>query len=238
MCVHVLHLHTHTHTLYTSSLTLLSLSLSLTHTHTHTHTHVQLLIPHSVANSTHSPPLLLQYGHGLFGSQSEVETGYLEAEANQYGYILFACDWWGMSQLDVPTIALMIGTNISDFSIIPDRLTQGMLNAHILMRLVKVCTQQCSVCAQLYMYGLNTFYTVYITEKLHSTACNYFILCLCRKNIYSLFVNMLLKMYIFLLFIKRVRKNENTVNNVYECSHASYQGSQSSSYIKNCHLHL
>ncbi|XP_064393364.1 uncharacterized protein LOC135340879 [Halichondria panicea] len=96
-----------------------------------------LLIPHSVANSTHSPPLLLQYGHGLFGSQSEVESGYLEAEANEYGYILFACDWWGMSELDVPSIALMIGTDISHFSIIPDRLTQGMLNAHILMRLVK-----------------------------------------------------------------------------------------------------
>ena len=91
-----------------------------------------------MANSTHSPPLLLQYGHGLFGSQSEVESGYLEAEANEYGYILFACDWWGMSELDVPSIALMIGTDISHFSIIPDRLTQGMLNAHILMRLVKV----------------------------------------------------------------------------------------------------
>ena len=104
----------------------------------HTHTH-QLLIPYSVSNSTHSPPFLLQYGHGLFGDQSEVETGYLVSQANKYGYILFACDWWGMSKLDVPFIATMIGTDISDFRIIPDRLTQGMVNAHLLMKLVKVC---------------------------------------------------------------------------------------------------
>lgn len=91
-----------------------------------------------MANLTLSPPLLLQYGHGLFGSQQEVETGYLVAQANAHGYILFACDWWGMTEYDVPAIVLAINFDPSDFRIIPDRLTQGVVNAHVLMRLMKV----------------------------------------------------------------------------------------------------
>ena len=94
-----------------------------------------------MANTTLSPPLLLQYGHGLFGTQKEVTSGYLEAQANQYGYILFACDWWGMTEVDVPAIAEMLSFNISNFRIVPDRLTQGMVNAHMLMNLAQVsCT--------------------------------------------------------------------------------------------------
>lgn len=96
-----------------------------------------MLIPHSVANGSLSP-WLLQYGHGLFGSQKEAETSYLEAQANEYGYIVFACNWWGMDEDDVPAIALMMGTDLSDFRIIPDRLTQGVVNAHLLMRLMMV----------------------------------------------------------------------------------------------------
>lgn len=83
-------------------------------------------------------PWLLQYGHGLFGSQKEAESSYLEAQANEYGYIVFACNWWGMDEDDVPAIALMLGTDLADFRIIPDRLTQGVINAHLLMRLVRV----------------------------------------------------------------------------------------------------
>ena len=67
-----------------------------------------------------------------------METDYLEAQANAHGYILFACDWWGMAEYDVPTIVLAINAYPSDFDIIPDRLTQGMVNAHVLMRLMKV----------------------------------------------------------------------------------------------------
>ena len=96
------------------------------------------MIPHSVANHTLSPPLLLQYGHGVFGSQSEVETGYLKAQADAHGYILFACDWWGLAEYDVPAILDMLNLFPSHFNIIPDRLTQGMVNAHVLMQLMKV----------------------------------------------------------------------------------------------------
>lgn len=40
----------------------------------------------------------MQYGHGLFGSQDEVHTSYLQAEANRNGWILVASDWLGLSE--------------------------------------------------------------------------------------------------------------------------------------------
>ena len=70
--------------------------------------------------------------------QQEVENGYLQEIANRNGYVMTACDWWGMSKYDVPVIVEMMAADISDFVIIPDRLTQGMVNALLLMRLLKV----------------------------------------------------------------------------------------------------
>lgn len=48
-----------------------------------------VLLPYSCVGNATAPPhacKVVQYGHGLFGDQSEVEVGYLDAEANQYGY--------------------------------------------------------------------------------------------------------------------------------------------------------
>lgn len=54
-----------------------------------------VIIPESAAN--HSKlAALMSYGHGLFGSQSEIETQYLCDEANEYGYVIFAVNWLGM----------------------------------------------------------------------------------------------------------------------------------------------
>ena len=52
---------------------------------------------------------------------------------------MIACDWWGMSKYDVASVVEMLITDVSDFVIVPDRLTQGMINALLLMRLMKVC---------------------------------------------------------------------------------------------------
>ena len=41
-----------------------------------------------------------------------------------------------MSHDDVPAAALMLGTDLSNFAMIPDRCHQGVLNALLLMRLV------------------------------------------------------------------------------------------------------
>ena len=71
-------------------------------------------------------------------TQSEIESGYLQAQADKYGYVLFACNWWGMDSADKLAVLEMITLNLSNFRIVPDRLHQGMVNALLLMRLVKV----------------------------------------------------------------------------------------------------
>lgn len=96
-----------------------------------------VLVPWSLMNATAAPGRALQYGHGLFGDQGEVETEYLQTQANEFGYVLFAVDWMGMSQWDEPGIIVMLATDMSNFAMIPDRLHQGMLNFLSMMRLMK-----------------------------------------------------------------------------------------------------
>ena len=73
--------------------------------------------------------------------QDEVMDGYLQEQANEHGYLLAACDWWGMAQEDLAAIVPMLSYNISNFRIIPDRLTQGVVNALLLMKMLKVLLQ-------------------------------------------------------------------------------------------------
>jgi hypothetical protein len=52
-----------------------------------------VLIPRSLAAAGGKLGRILQYGHGLFGDQSEVTEEYLDDEANAHGYVLCAVDW-------------------------------------------------------------------------------------------------------------------------------------------------
>jgi hypothetical protein len=89
-----------------------------------------ILIPRSAATRT-EPLKLLQYGHGLLGDQDEVFAGYLGEVADQYGYVIFATNWVGMSEEDANEISAMIVTDISHFAEIPERSQQGLVNAHV-----------------------------------------------------------------------------------------------------------
>lgn len=40
---------------------------------------------------------IVQYGHGLFGDQSEVTTSVVVEEANKFGWVMCASDWLGVS---------------------------------------------------------------------------------------------------------------------------------------------
>jgi len=80
--------------------------------------------------------ITLQYGHGLFGSMTEINSGYLEEIANDYGYVVCATNWWGMDSFDVPAVTLMMLKNVTNTGIIPDRSQQGMLNFMVLSRLM------------------------------------------------------------------------------------------------------
>jgi len=65
-----------------------------------------------------------------------VQEQYLCDEANEFGYVMGAVDWLGLSSADIVVDAIMVSTNLGDFPMIPDRLHQGMLNALLLMRVM------------------------------------------------------------------------------------------------------
>jgi hypothetical protein len=67
------------------------------------------------------------YGHGLFGSASEVASGPQRELSEAHDIVQCATDEIGMAQSDVPaTIAAL--ENVSNFPTIPDRLQQGLLD--------------------------------------------------------------------------------------------------------------
>eukprot|EP01138_Halocafeteria_seosinensis_P000158 gb/GECG01000164.1/.p1 GENE.gb/GECG01000164.1/~~gb/GECG01000164.1/.p1 ORF type:complete len:683 (+),score=64.76 gb/GECG01000164.1/:1-2049(+) len=96
-----------------------------------------VLVPESLTNgSITKAARIIQYGHGLFGSQREILTDYLIDEANEHGYVYVAVNWKGLCNEDVLTVGMMLLTNMTDFRIVPDRLHQGMLDALYSMRMM------------------------------------------------------------------------------------------------------
>jgi len=51
--------------------------------------------------------------------------------------VLCAVNWIGLSELDAPSVVVMIATDLSNFGMVPDRLHQGMLNALSMMRFIQ-----------------------------------------------------------------------------------------------------
>jgi hypothetical protein len=74
---------------------------------------------------------LLTYGHGLFGSADEIESGWFRDTVSELEMVGIAVDWWGMSQDDVPRVVRALG-EFSTFSATPERLEQGLTNFMIL----------------------------------------------------------------------------------------------------------
>src|SRR5262249_24836886 len=74
------------------------------------------------------------YGHGLFGSYTDVEEPPLEALATGHNMVLCGTDWWGLTMADEAYAATVIG-NLSRFGVIVDRLQQAVLNTLFLGRL-------------------------------------------------------------------------------------------------------
>ena len=91
------------------------------------------LIPRSAQDGPRRASL---YGHGLFGSQSEVGADNVRTMAATHGFVFCATDWWGMANQDVPVTAAVILPDLSNFALLPDRAQQGMLNFLLLGRLM------------------------------------------------------------------------------------------------------
>jgi hypothetical protein len=56
-----------------------------------------------------------QLGHGLFGSYTQVSSGYARVPAEQFGYITFMCDMVGMASADSITAALVLGSDLTNW---------------------------------------------------------------------------------------------------------------------------
>jgi hypothetical protein len=94
-----------------------------------------VLIPHSAVDT---PAPLLQYGHGLLGGASELQTGHMRSFINEHNYILFGLDWIGMASSDVVYIATLLNSGaMHDFEGVTDRLQQGLLNFVLGARMMK-----------------------------------------------------------------------------------------------------
>ncbi|HEV3002003.1 MAG TPA: hypothetical protein VGW75_14770 [Solirubrobacteraceae bacterium] len=66
------------------------------------------------------------YGHGLLGSQSEINQGQLKDLGAEHGFLFCATDWNGMAFKDIPTV-LQILQDLSRFPALTDHVQQGFL---------------------------------------------------------------------------------------------------------------
>lgn len=95
---------------------------------------VLVQIPNSVA--TAGKHGLMQNGHGLFGSRTEGQNGYLALQANGYHWITLAVDFFGFSSADVPLAAEGLDSRPELLHGFVDRQIQGHVNQLVAMRLM------------------------------------------------------------------------------------------------------
>ena len=75
------------------------------------------------------------YGHGLLGSEEEVDAGNVVDMADEHDFVFCATKWIGMSEEDVGN-AVAILNELGQFPSLADRLQQGVLNTLFLGRLM------------------------------------------------------------------------------------------------------
>ena len=91
-------------------------------------------VPDSVLNGD-SPGRLVQYGHGLLGSEREINAGNVRAMSNEYDAVYCATKWAGMSEDDIGNAVASLN-EMSNFPTLVDRLQQGVLHHIVLGRLM------------------------------------------------------------------------------------------------------
>jgi len=89
-----------------------------------------------LADGSGSPARLLTYGHGLFGSRGETESGWFREMIDQLGMVGIAVDWWGMSSDDVVRVTGTL-TEMSSFDATGERLLQSLVNFETLTRSIR-----------------------------------------------------------------------------------------------------
>ncbi len=95
----------------------------------------ECIVPTS-ASPAH-PARISLYGHGLFGSRSEVTKPWVRALATNYNMAFCGTDWWGLASPDEGFDGLQVVPNLNLFPVLTDRLQQGVLNTLYLGRLMR-----------------------------------------------------------------------------------------------------
>jgi hypothetical protein len=94
----------------------------------------EVLIPQSAKTA---PAALIEYGHGLLGERTQIESGHFRSFMNEYNYVFFGLDLSGMANDDLLHIAGTLGSgSLDQLSTMFDRLHQGMLNYLVAMRMM------------------------------------------------------------------------------------------------------
>ena len=89
----------------------------------------------TVAGGVAHPARPILYGHGLLGTNDEINADHLQAISDRFGFVIGGTNWIGMSEEDLLTTA-MIFQEISGFRALPDRLQQAALNFILMGRLL------------------------------------------------------------------------------------------------------
>ncbi len=76
------------------------------------------------------------YGHGLLGSQGEINQDQIRLFGNEHNVVFCAADWFGFATGDVANVVLSLA-DLSFFPVVPDGSQQGMLNQMFLARLLR-----------------------------------------------------------------------------------------------------
>ncbi|GJQ11587.1 hypothetical protein GpartN1_g3378.t1 [Galdieria partita] len=92
-----------------------------------------VLLPCSLCQTGNQASMLLQYGHGLMGSQGEAQSDYLKRMANDYNAVIWAVDWRGMSQYDILSVFKMLLFEPDHFALLPHNILQGLSDATVVL---------------------------------------------------------------------------------------------------------
>ena len=95
----------------------------------------QCNVPESLMTESLTPARIFQYGHGLLGSEDEINAGNQIRLANMATGVICATKWAGMSEDDIPNAVNSL-TDFSNFPTLVDRLQQGVLNQLVFTRLL------------------------------------------------------------------------------------------------------
>jgi hypothetical protein len=93
-------------------------------------------IPCSLINNPRPAKALIQYGHGLFGSRTEVKTRWISTVSNRFDWIFFASDWFGMAQFDVLAMARVLLGDPASFVGLPESSLQGFVDKAATLRVI------------------------------------------------------------------------------------------------------